>query len=249
MYTKITNNERVFCKTIHNKILQYGCEDFMKKMDPHPWKRLENPIDSIVKSMKHHSIQEKDMEKVTLGSKTLIAPMPAVIVGAMGNNNAINFTTIAWAGIVNSTPPMLGVGIRQSRYIHKLISESSIFSVNVPSKDMAVEADFCGLVSGKDVDKAAQCGFTVYYGELDNAPLIEECPLNIECSVEKIIKLPSHDYIIGKIIQVHIDKDKAPVRGEVNAPIDALVFMGTHYAYTTGNLGKPFFIGKKLLDE
>jgi flavin reductase (DIM6/NTAB) family NADH-FMN oxidoreductase RutF len=172
-------------------------------------------------------------------------PAPAVVVGSKMDDK-INFATFAWAGIVNSTPPMVGVGIRKSRFTHSLISQSSVFSVNVPSSKQAVEADFCGIASGKDVDKVQACKFTVFYGTLANAPLIEECPLNLECTVEKIIELGSHDYFIGRIVEVHLDENLAVDRSREPVRIDPLVFMGSHYARVTDNLGKCFSIGRAL---
>jgi flavin reductase (DIM6/NTAB) family NADH-FMN oxidoreductase RutF len=185
------------------------------------------------------------MKKIKLGPDTLLYPMPAVLVGGKVKDR-INFATIAWAGIVNSTPPMVGVAIRKSRFTHALISQSSVFSVNVPSSKQAAETDFCGITSGKDVDKVRMCKFTIFYGTLENAPLIEECPMNLECSVEKIIELPSHDYFIGKIVEVHMDENLKIDRSKEMTKFDPLVFMGSHYARVTDNLGKAFSMGKQL---
>jgi len=184
------------------------------------------------------------MEKKKTGPGARIYPMPVVLIGSKGKDSKANFAAIAWAGVVNSEPPMIGVGIRKSRYTHQLITESSVFSVNIPSHEQAVETDYCGIVSGRKVDKTAVCHFTIFYGELKGAPLIEECPVNIECKVEKVIPLPSHDLFIGRVIEIHMDKDKTG--GKENIKVEPLVFMGTHYATTSGFFGKPFFIGKKL---
>ena len=176
------------------------------------------------------------MKKKKLGPDAKLYPMPAVLAGGRGDGGKVSFATLAWAGIVNSTPPMVGVAIRKSRYTHKLISETKSFSVNVPSAKQAVETDFCGIRSGRDHDKAAVCGFTVFYGENADAPLIEECPVNLECTVEQVVELPSHDLFIGRITETHVN----------DGDIDPLVFMGTHYAKVTGNLGKAFSCGTKL---
>jgi flavin reductase (DIM6/NTAB) family NADH-FMN oxidoreductase RutF len=188
------------------------------------------------------------MKKIKIGPDALLFPMPAVLVGGRAQER-LSFAAIAWSGVVNSTPPMLGVGIRKSRFTHQLISESGVFSVNVPSADQAVETDFCGIVSGRNIDKVKACGFSVFYGTLENAPLIQECPLNIECSVEKVLELPSHDYFIGKIIEMHMDEDLKTAPGRGFLKIDPLVFMGTHYARVTGNLGRAFSIGRQLKDK
>ena len=147
---------------------------------------------------------------------------------------------------MNSAPPMIGVAIRKSRFTHGLISRAGVFSVNIPSSKLAKEADFCGTHSGKDHDKAKICNFTVFYGGLENAPLIRECPMNLECVVEKTIELPSHDYFMGKIVEVHLDENLSIDRSKEFVKIDPLVFMGTHYTKVSGNLGRAYFIGKEL---
>jgi len=186
------------------------------------------------------------MKKARLGPSAMLFPMPAVLVGGRGKNGDISFATIAWAGIVNSTPPMVGVGIRKSRLTHALISESGVFSVNVPSSRQALEADYCGLVSGRSEDKVKACGFTIFYGSLKDAPLIEECPFNLECRVERVIELPSHDFFIGEIVESHMDENLMADPKDGFVKIDPLVFLGTHYAGIAGNMGRAFAVGRKL---
>jgi flavin reductase (DIM6/NTAB) family NADH-FMN oxidoreductase RutF len=186
------------------------------------------------------------MEKNKMGPGALLFPMPAVLVGGRAKDGRVNFTTIAWAGVVNSMPPMIGAGIRKSRFIHELIMESGVFSVNIPSHEQAAEVDYCGCVSGRKQDKASRCGFTVFYGGLENAPLIEECPMNITCRVEKIVELPSHDYFIGAVAEIYRNADPASGPGDEMEKISPLVFMGTHYSRVQGNLGKAFSVGKNV---
>ncbi|MBN1695900.1 MAG: flavin reductase family protein [Spirochaetales bacterium] len=186
------------------------------------------------------------MNKIKLGPLARLFPMPAVLVGGKNAGGGISFAAIAWAGIVNSEPPMLGVGIRKSRYTHSLITETGEFSVNVPSAQQAVETDFCGIVSGKEYDKAGVCGFTLFYGNLRYAPLISECPMNIECTVHKTIELPSHDLFIGRISEIHLDENLKGEGPGNTIDIEPLVFMGSRYATTHGDYGKPFSIGTKL---
>ncbi len=186
------------------------------------------------------------MTKIKLGPEAMLLPMPAVLVGGKGEKG-ISFATIAWAGVVNSTPPMIQVSIRKSRFTHELITASGQFSVNIPSADQAQETDYCGMVSGRDVDKAAACGFTVFYGTLENAPLIEQCPMNIECRVAETVILPSHDVFIGEVKEVHLDESLKIDRSKETVKIDPLVFMGTHYTKISGEiLGRAFSVGKTL---
>ena len=111
-----------------------------------------------------------------LGAKTLLYPKPALLVGANVDGRP-NFMTVAWGGIACGTPPMLSVAIRPARYTYQGIQENKTFSVNVPPVGLVKEVDYCGVVSGKRADKVADCKFTVFYGELKTAPLIEECPI------------------------------------------------------------------------
>jgi flavin reductase (DIM6/NTAB) family NADH-FMN oxidoreductase RutF len=132
--------------------------------------------------------------------------MPAFLVGAdvLGKPN---FMTAAWSGIVNSNPPMLSVSLQHHRHTYKGVKEHGVFSINVPSAAMVGEADYCGIVSGAKEDKTAKCGFKVFYGKLPGAPLIEQCPLNLECRVLHILNLGSHALIVGEIVETHVSED------------------------------------------
>jgi len=145
------------------------------------------------------------MDKIPLGPETLIYPMPALLVGAVIDSKP-NFMTCAWGGIANGEPPMISVAIRHSRYTHRGITRNLAFSINVPSTDMAKEVDYCGIASGSKVDKVKACQFKVFYGKLDNAPLIEQCPVNLECTVVHILDLGSHSLIVGRIEETHISQ-------------------------------------------
>ena len=145
------------------------------------------------------------MAKVTLGPQTWIYPMPTLLVGAQVDTKA-NFMTVAWGGIANSEPPMISVAIRPSRYTHKGIRQNLTLSVNVPSSDLAKETDYCGSASGSKVNKVEVCQFKVFYGKLKNAPLVEQYPVNLECSVVHILDLGSHSLFIGKIEETYVSE-------------------------------------------
>ena len=145
------------------------------------------------------------MAKVLMGPQTLIYPMPVLLVGANIDNKP-NFMAVAWGGISSGDPPMISVGIRPQRYTYEGILEDLTFSVNIPSTDMVREADYCGIASGSKVDKVEACQFKVFYGKLGNAPLIEQCPVNLECRVVHILTLGSHSLVIGKIEETHISE-------------------------------------------
>jgi flavin reductase (DIM6/NTAB) family NADH-FMN oxidoreductase RutF len=129
--------------------------------------------------------------------------MPVLLVGANVDDKP-NFMTVSWGGIANGEPPMISVAIRHQRYTLKGIRQNMSFSVNVPSSDMVSETDYCGITSGSEYDKVEVCKFRVFYGKLGNAPLIEKCPVNLECKVVHIIDLGSHSLIIGKIEETHV---------------------------------------------
>lgn len=145
------------------------------------------------------------MSKIQLGPKTLIYPMPVLLIGANVDDKP-NFMAAAWCGIVNSDPPMISVGIQPRRYTHKGIRQNLTFSVNVPSVDLVKETDYCGVTSGAKVDKVKVCQFNVFYGKLGNAPLIEQCPVNLECKVMHVLDLGSHSLVIGRIEETHISE-------------------------------------------
>lgn len=127
-----------------------------------------------------------------------------------------NIITLAWVGIVCSYPPTLSVGIRPNRYSYNLIEDSGEFVVNISSKDILQAVDFCGVVSGKDVDKFSDTGFTPKIAEKVKLPLIRECPVNLECIVKKKIPLDILHLFLGEIINVHITEDILNEKGKIN---------------------------------
>ena len=145
------------------------------------------------------------MPKVQMGPQPWMYPTPALLVGANVDGKP-NFMAVAWGGIANGEPPMVSVAIRHSRYSLKGIRQNLAFSVNVPSCDMVRELDYCGLKSGAKFDKVAVCGFKVFYGQLENAPLIEQCPVNLECKMVHSLNLGSHALIIGRVEETHVSE-------------------------------------------
>jgi flavin reductase (DIM6/NTAB) family NADH-FMN oxidoreductase RutF len=143
------------------------------------------------------------MGKILMGPQTWIYPMPTLLVGANVDGKA-NFMAVAWGGIASGEPPMISVAIRHSRYTLKGIRQNLTFSVNVPSGDMVREVDYCGLKSGAKFDKVAVCHFKVFYGKLENASLIEQCPVNLECKTVHSLNLGSHALVIGRIEETHV---------------------------------------------
>ena len=139
--------------------------------------------------------------KVIWPGSAQLAPVPAVLVGC-GNNSDFkyNLITVAWAGIVCSNPPMISVSIRPERYSRGLIESTGEFTVNIPTVAMAEAVDYCGMVSGRDVDKFSAAKLTAKKGSKIAAPIVNECPLALECKVVHSLKLGSHIMYVGEIV-------------------------------------------------
>ncbi len=188
------------------------------------------------------------MCKVLMGAQTLIYPMPVLLIGAKVHDKP-NFMAAAWCGIANGEPPMISVAIRHQRYTLRGIKQNLTFSVNVPSTDIVRETDYCGIISGSKVNKVDICQFNVFYGKLDNAPLIKQCPVNLECEVVHILDLGSHLLIVGRIEETYVSQvcltDGKP---DVNK-IKPLIYCSDpacHYQAFGEVIAKAFSIGEEL---
>jgi flavin reductase (DIM6/NTAB) family NADH-FMN oxidoreductase RutF len=192
------------------------------------------------------------MKKVTLGPQTLVYPMPAFLIGANVGEKP-NFMTAAWSGIAASTPPMITVALQHHRHTLKGIRENGTFSVNVPGANLAVETDYCGMVSGAaKADKVKDCKFTIFYGKLKNAPLIEQCPVNLECKVVHTLALGSHTLIIGQIEEVHVSENCVSEGEPDPAKIDPIMYItGADKAYFRlgEKVGPAFKMGKQIREK
>lgn len=126
------------------------------------------------------------------------------LVGANVNGKP-NFEAIAWANIVDYNPYLLSISSEKSHHTNKGIRENKEFSVNIPSVDMVAVTDYCGTHSGQTVDKSKI--FDFFYGELKNAPMISECPINIECKLVKTVELQHAELLIGEIVGVYMEEE------------------------------------------
>ena len=145
-------------------------------------------------------------EKVTFARAQMLSPTPVVLVGCAHRSLGRNVLTIAWTGVDCSDPPVVHVSIRPSRYSHKIIKESGVFTVNVPTRDLLRQVDLCGVVSGREGDKFARAGLTPAPAEHVRPPIIAECPINIECRVSQTLPLGSHTLFIGEIVGIQVTK-------------------------------------------
>jgi len=184
------------------------------------------------------------MEKTKLGPKTFLYPMPTILVGATVNGKA-NYLTIAYCGIAQHVPPMVFVTMGKTHYTNSGIKENKTFSVNIPSEEMVEITDYVGIYSGKRTDKSGL--FEVFYGVLETAPMIKQCPLNLECSLVESIDLGgSNDIFIGEIVEAYAEEKYLTEGLPDIEKIRPIIFaMHTNNYWKLGNLlGKAWNIGK-----
>jgi len=169
------------------------------------------------------------MAKLVKRPSTVLYPVPAVLV-TCGAGAQANIITLAWVGTICSDPPAVGIAIRPGRHSHGLISQAGEFVVNIPTADLVAQVDYCGQVSGRDVDKWAACDFTPEPGSVVTTPLIAQCPVNLECELARIIPLGAHDLFVGEIVAVHVDEAMSDGRGRIDyAKARPLAYLGGQY--------------------
>lgn len=154
------------------------------------------------------------MAKVNWRGGALIAPIPPVMVscGDMENSNII---TIAWTGILNTIPPKTYISVRPSRHSYEIIKEKGEFVINLTPSSLVKEADFCGIYTGKKVNKFEKCKLTKVKGTKVDCPMIDESPLSIECRVTDIVPLGSHDMFMADILCVNVDESLLDENGKL----------------------------------
>ncbi len=189
--------------------------------------------------------------KKQLGPSDAIFPVPAALV-VSGIGDSANVMTVAWIGIVSSTPPTIGISLRKSRHSHALIHKSQEFTVNIPSAQQFREVDYCGMVSGRQHDKIKELGFTLLPGSVTSTPILQECPYNVECKVTQEVELGDYTLFMGEIVQTHVDEAHidSTNRARINvASLDPLVYCAVIREYWSmgEKLGKWFDAGRIYL--
>jgi flavin reductase (DIM6/NTAB) family NADH-FMN oxidoreductase RutF len=179
------------------------------------------------------------MKKVSFKPGTLLAPLPVVMASLGETPEEYNIITIAWTGIINSDPPMTYLSLRKSRHSHQLLLKTKDYVINLPSEDLAFAADFCGVRSGKDLNKFETQKLTPIPAEFVNAPMIKECPINIECRVVDVISYPSHDMFVSEILKVHADENLMDEKGRLQFEKAHLISYvhGEYYGLKAKRLG------------
>ncbi len=178
------------------------------------------------------------MSKITWKPGTMVYPLPAVMVscGDMENSNII---TIAWTGIINTDPAMTYISIRKERHSYDIIKNSKEFVINLTNEDIVKATDFCGVKSGRDLDKFKKTNLTKEAATIVKCPMIKEAPISIECELVEIKELGSHDMFMAKILAVNVDDKYLDSTGAFNMADCKLIAYSHGKYYSLGEqLGK-----------
>lgn len=145
------------------------------------------------------------MAKTNFKAGNMLYPLPAVLVSVADKQGNTNILTIAWAGTVCTNPPMVSISVRPSRFSHHMLMESREFVINLTTKELVFATDYCGVKSGREVDKWKELHLTPLVSQEVAAPSIAESPVNIECKVERVEHLGSHDLFLASVVAVRVD--------------------------------------------
>ncbi len=186
------------------------------------------------------------MSKQFWKGSTLLAPVPAALV-TCGTPDKPNVLTIGWTGITCTRPPMTYISVRPERYSHDIIMNSGEFVINLTTSAMCRETDFCGVKSGRDIDKFAVCGLHIAPAKMVSVPIIEECPVSLECKVTESKLLGSHTMFLAEIVGIDVDERYIDSKGKLNLQQCGLMAFahGEYFALgrKTGDFG--FSVRKK----
>ncbi|MFZ5990117.1 MAG: flavin reductase family protein [Bacillota bacterium] len=180
------------------------------------------------------------MAKQQWKPSTILNPVPAVMVTCIDKDGKPNIITVAWVGTINSKPPMVSVSIRKERHSYKLIKDKGQFAINLTTRRLAFATDFCGVKSGRDIDKFEALKLTPEQASRIEVPLIKESPVNIECVVKDVIELGSHDMFIAEIVAVNIDEKLLDKDGKLHMEKAELICY-SHGEYWTLEKSLGFF--------
>ena len=176
------------------------------------------------------------MAKKTLKGGALVCPLPPTMVSC-GDMESSNIITIGWTGILNTVPPKPYISVRPTRHSDNIIKESGEFVINLTPAALVKEADYCGIYTGKKVDKFAKCKLTKEEATVVSCPMISECPVSIECKVTDIVPLGSHDMFMADIVAVNVNEELFDKDGKFHLEKADLIA----YAH-----GEYFTLGKRL---
>ena len=178
------------------------------------------------------------MSKVQWKGGTFIYPIPAVMVSC-GTMEESNIITVAWTGILNTNPAMCYISVRPERYSHNIIKENGEFAINLTTRQLAYATDWCGVKSGRDVDKFKEIKLTKERANIIKAPLIKECPVSVECKVKEIVPLGSHDMFVAEIVAIDADEKYIDEKGAFDiGKCDLIAYANGGYYPLESKIGK-----------
>lgn len=166
----------------------------------------------------------------------MLYPLPVVLISTASVKGENNIFTVAWTGTICSDPPMVSISVRPERYSYSMIRETGEFVINLTTEKLAFATDYCGVRSGRNVDKWKEMNLTREKGTVVKAPLVAESPVNIECRVKEVIELGSHHMFVADVAAVHAQEQYMDENGKFDlAKADPIVYShGTYYT-----IGKP----------
>ena len=174
-------------------------------------------------------------EKEVWKGSVITAPLPPTLVSC-GTPDKPNVLTVAWTGILCTRPPVVYISVRPERYSYELIKQSGEFVINLPTEKLVRAVDMCGVKSGRDCDKFALTGLTAQPSSQVSAPMVEECPVNIECRVRSVTPLGSHDMFIADVIAVNAAKELLDDKGRLALEKAGLIAYAHGQYFTLGKV-------------
>ncbi|WP_455716347.1 flavin reductase family protein [Anaerosporobacter sp.] len=176
------------------------------------------------------------MSKEVWKAGNMLYPLPVVMVSCKNGDEKPNIITVAWAGTVCTNPPMVSISVRPERHSYTMIEQSKEFVINLTTKDLVRATDYCGVRSGRDVDKFKEMGLTTQESSKVSAPGIKESPVNIECKLKEIIKLGSHDMFLATVEAIQVDTSLLNEKGKLElSKSNPIVYSHGEY-YDLGSL-------------
>lgn len=192
------------------------------------------------------------MDKRSFKGSVILNPVPVVLITSRNKNGDENVFTVGWTGTLCTKPPVLSISVRPERLSYEYIKETMEFVVNLPTASMVKAVDYCGVKSGKTVDKIKEMNFNLGESTNINVPYIKECPVNIECRVREIMSLGTHDVFIADVLGSHVDESLIDEKGKIHFEEANLISYchGEYYPLPKKSLGSfGFSVAKKKVKK
>ncbi|AKA71802.1 flavin reductase family protein [Clostridium scatologenes] len=180
------------------------------------------------------------MTKISFKGSAMLNPVPSVLITSQNKEGKTNVFTVGWIGTACTKPPMITAAIRPERLSYEYIKETGEFVVNLPSKDMVRTVDFCGVRSGKNIDKIKHCNLTLEQSEKVKVSGIKQCPVSLECKVKSITPLGSHDLFLAEVLAIHVEENLLDENGKIHLEKANLICYshGEYFSLNSKALGK-----------